>query len=54
TTTSLLKKVCAAIYLSMDKLWEALSDIALIATFLIQDLNILIRQYQLNETKHKI
>ncbi|CAG8636807.1 6441_t:CDS:2 [Dentiscutata erythropus] len=33
-TTGLLRRVRAAIYLSMDELWEAPSDIALVATFL--------------------
>ncbi|CAG8506794.1 17789_t:CDS:2, partial [Gigaspora rosea] len=33
-TTGLLRRVRAAIYLSMDKLWDSPSDIALVATFL--------------------
>ncbi|CAG8676872.1 6149_t:CDS:1, partial [Racocetra fulgida] len=34
STTGLLNRVRAAIYLSINKLWAAPSDIALIATFL--------------------
>ncbi|RIB12011.1 hypothetical protein C2G38_2259465 [Gigaspora rosea] len=33
-TTGLLRRVRAAIYLSMDELWDSPSDIALVATFL--------------------
>ncbi|CAG8724899.1 31288_t:CDS:2, partial [Racocetra persica] len=34
STTGLLRKVRAAIYLSMDELWTAPTDIALVAAFL--------------------
>ncbi|CAG8648215.1 25790_t:CDS:2, partial [Racocetra persica] len=33
-TTNLIQKVCAAIYLSLDKLWQIPSEISLLATIL--------------------